>query len=286
MQADRKTSLKVGVCQVAPLIGDPVTSLRRTCEAIERVAGAGADVVVLPELAVSGYAFRDMKEAFGAAEPLDGPAVTAWSDLSGRHDLVVVAGIAERGEDGLAYNSGVVIDGGKLLHVYRKVHLWDFERDRFKPGDDLPPVVETSRGPIGLGICYDLMFPEVSRHLTRAGGRLLCFPTNSPKPADGPAAEFEGEVSMEVVVARATAYVNRAVVVIADRGGPEERGNEWVGCSVVADADGQIVAVADGADPTEFVADVDLGAAIDRRWGYCSDVDADRRPELYRQMLS
>jgi predicted amidohydrolase len=140
----------------------------------------------------------------------------------------------------------------------------------------MPPVVATGVGRIGVGICYDLMFPEVARSLSARGAEIMCFPTNSPVDK----VQAPGD-PMEVVVARATAHVNRAAVVVCDRHGVE-RGVDWVGCSCIVDPLGRLLAGAAASEATLVEACIDLEQARDRRWGERSHIDRDRRPELYR----
>jgi predicted amidohydrolase len=234
-------------------------------------------VIVLPELASSGYVFRDRDEAALLAEPLDGPAVSQWGELAADLGVVVVAGLCERGEDGAVFNSAVVLGESGLRAAYRKVHLWDTEKLVFTAGDAAPPVV-TVAGQVRLGvlICYDLEFPEWVRVPALAGAQLLCVPTNwprFPRPA--------GQRPIEVVRAQAAASVNRMFVAACDRVGAE-RGVDWVGGSVIVDADGwPLAGPAPGDDELLLSADCRLGDAVDKATSDRNDVFADRRTDLY-----
>ena len=101
--------------------------------AVEEAAEQAADLVVLPELAQSGYVFKDVQEARSVAEHLDGPSVREWADLSRRLQLVLVAGFCERGPDGHLFNSCVLIDHGQVRATYRKAHLWDLRERVLQP---------------------------------------------------------------------------------------------------------------------------------------------------------
>ena len=110
------------------------------------------------------------------------------------------------------------------------------ESSLFVAGGERPPVVETALGRIGIGICYDLWFPELARDLAVRGADLLAVPSNlSASPAQ------TGLPHLDVVVAIATAHVNRVHLVLADRC-RTERGNEWLGAALVVDADGTLLA--------------------------------------------
>ena len=164
---------------------------------------------------------------------------------------------------------------GALLARYRKLHLWGREKLVFAPGDEPPPVVETPVGRLGLGICFDLWFPEHVRALALAGAEIAVFPSNfsHSEPQDG-------LPHLDVVTAIAMAHVNRLHLVVSDRCGTE-RGQRWVGSTLVVDADGVLLGLApDDDQPCAVHATVDLAASRDKRWGIYNDVLADRRPGL------
>jgi predicted amidohydrolase len=268
--------LRVACQQIPPRVGDPEGNRALTRDAVREAVAAGAGLVVLPELSTSGYVFESAGEAHAAAEPADGPTLRAWAEEATRGDAIVVGGFCELGGDGLLYNSAAVVDGGGVLAVYRKIHLWDREQLVFEPGSERAPVVETRVGRIGVGICYDLSFPEIARGLTLAGAELVALPANFPgSPRPG------GERPIEITVAMATAHLNHVFVAVCDRCGAE-RGVEWVGGSVVCDEWGWILA----GPPPDFgpglvVADCDLSRARNKAWNERNDVLGDRRPGLY-----
>jgi 5-aminopentanamidase len=269
----------VACCQLAPRLGDVEANAAAGAAAIREAAAAGAELVVLPELATCGYMLASAEEARVLAQPPDGPALGAWIDAARATGALVVAGFAERGEDGRVYDSAALLDGSGVLAVYRKTHLWDTEKLLFAPGDELPPVVDTRAGRIGLLICYDLEFPENARGLALRGAELLAVPTNWPLVARPP-----GERAPELLNAMAVARANRVVVAVADRVGTEH-GVEWTGASAIVDPYGWPLAEAPPR-VARIAARVDLARARDKRWldgraPQHADVLADRRPELY-----
>jgi predicted amidohydrolase len=269
--------VRVACQQIAPAVGDLEGNRRLTSDAIGAAVTAGAQVVVLPELATSGYVFESAEEARSCAEPADGPTLRSWSQEAARGDAVVVGGFCELGDDGLLYNAAALVDATGVVAVYRKIHLWDREQLFFEPGSECAPVVETRFGRIGVQVCYDLNFPEVVRGLALAGADLVVLPTNSPRfPRP------EGERPMEIVLAMASAHLNHVFFAVCDRCGAE-RGVEWVGGSVVCDEWGWILA----GPPSDFgpglvLAECDLARARAKAWNERNDVLGDRRPELYR----
>jgi 5-aminopentanamidase len=287
---DSTAMTRVACCQLRPAFGDPAANREQAADAVARAAAAGAQVVVLPELASSGYVFESRAEARACAEPADGETVRRWARLAAEHDLVIVGGFCElAGEE--VFNSAALVDAGGLRAVYRKAHLWDAERLWFTPGSAAPPVVATAAGSIAVMICYDLEFPEWVRLPALAGTQLLCAPVNwpaQPQPTQAqptlpqPApARPAGQRPMDVVKVQAEAAMNRMFIAVCDRAG-QERGVDWVEGSVIVDADGWPLAGGSAsAGETMILAECRLADALSKSVSPLSDVHADRRPDLY-----
>jgi 5-aminopentanamidase len=147
----------------------------------------------------------------------------------------------------------------------------------FDRGDDLPMVVDTEHGRIGVMLCYDIEFPEWVRAVALSGADLLCAPVNwplLPRPA--------GERPTEMVRALAGAGMNRMPIAVCDRVGVE-RGQDWVGGSVIVDADGYPMVMAEFGKAGVIIADVDLQESRVKRINAHNDVHGDRRTDLYRR---
>ena len=270
------SDVRVAAVRFGPELGALDANRRASVGAIARAAAAGARLVVLPELASSGYCFHDAGEARAAAETVPGPTTRAWQEAARLGGLVVVGGICELDEHGTVRNSAVVVDAGGVLGRYRKLHLWGHEPRWFVAGDERPPVVETAVGRIGLGVCYDLWFPELTRDLAARGAEIVAVPANfSASPAQ------QGLPHLDVVTAIATAHVNRVHLVLADRC-RTERGSEWLGAALVVDADGSLLAGPPPGDGEAMaLADVDPCRARDKAWDGSNDLLADRRTDIY-----
>lgn len=279
-------AVRVAVGQLAIGVGEPEANRTAAAAAITEAAERGARIVVLPELTPSGYVFDDAAEARRLGEPADGPTAAHWGRLAATHDIVIVGGFAELGDDAQLYNSAMLVDRSGLRAVYRKVHLWHAEADFFAEGAAEPPVVDTRFGRIAMMICYDVEFPEWVRLPALAGAELLAVPTNwpaEPVPA--------GERPMVTVNVQVAAFANRMFVAAACRCA-DERGVSWVGGSIIAGPDGYPLAGPasvggvtgrEGAASSELlVADCDLAQARSKATGPRNDAHADRRPELYR----
>jgi predicted amidohydrolase len=167
--------VEVGIAQIS---GEPyaVEANRSRCEdALARAFGAGADLVVLPEMIVSGYV-TDADRLLAIAEPVPGPTTERWAGIAKAADGYIVGGLCERDGERL-FNTAVAVGPNGVIGHYRKTHLFSDEKFAFTPGDLGFPLVSTRFGTIGICVCYDLRFVEVVRLLALQGAELICVPT-------------------------------------------------------------------------------------------------------------
>ncbi|MFW0795231.1 nitrilase-related carbon-nitrogen hydrolase [Gordonia sp. CPCC 205515] len=255
---------------LAPQIGEFEANCSRIESAITEAVAAGADIIVLPELATSGYVFDSHVEALRLAVPSDHQALSRWSAVAG--SATVVVGFCELSPDGRVFNSAAVVDRTGVRGVYRKCHLWDREKLIFTPGDRPPLLVETTHGRLAIMICYDLEFPEFTRAAALAGADLFAAPVNWPLMST-PA----GERPAEQIMAMATARMNGVFVACTDRTGVE-RGQQWTAGTTIIGTDGWVI----GRDLAGcVVADCDLSVARSKKLATSADAFADRRPDVY-----
>jgi predicted amidohydrolase len=298
------TGTVVAVAQLALAVGEPEANREAARAAAADAALAGARLLVLPELADSGYVFADAGEArrsalpaaaYGAsaaasatapaalaAAPAAAPRTTlaGWRSLAAQHDLVIAGGFCELGGNGKLYNSAALVDASGTRAVYRKAHLWDTEKTIFTPGDGAPPVVDLPFGRVSLMICYDLEFPEWVRLAALSGADLIAAPvawaaSGSPSPP--------GERSGEIVAVQAAASANGIYIAVADHCGTD-RGTGWLGGSVILGRGGYPQAgPPSGSRPAVLTATVDLTLARNKRISELNDLFTDRRTDLYER---
>jgi N-carbamoylputrescine amidase len=276
--------LSAAACQYAPAVGD-LSGNRLLAERWARRASAeGARLIVLPELAASGYTFRSQEEAAASSEGRDGPTVSAWVDLCRELDVYLVAGFAEADGD-RRYNSAAVVGPSGLLGVYRKAHLFNDEKSFFEPGDSGFLVFDLGVCRVGVLICYDLWFPEAARVLTLRGAEVVAVPTNWVANFRSPAVDGRGW-TMGDYASVAVATQNQVFVVAADRIGVE-RGVEFVGCSCAVAPNGAMLAgPAAPAEEGLLVVELDLEwVTRARQRTPRNHTLEDRRPELYAPLL-
>lgn len=224
----------VAVAQFAPgeNTAENLDSIRRFAEEAQRV---GASLLVLPEYA-SFTAPRFDERIVEHAEPLDGPFLTAVSQLAQQRSLGIVAGMIEAIPDrATAYNTVVMIQGdGEIAATYRKVHLYDAlgvrESEWIEPGGVQPaPTMDIGGIRFGAQTCYDLRFPESSRMLLDAGADVVIV---AAQWVPGPLKEDHWTTLL-----RARAIENTAYVI-----GAGQRGPTGSGCSMIVDPMGVVVA--------------------------------------------
>jgi 5-aminopentanamidase len=273
--------VRVASCQIAPDVERPDRNAGLALAAIAGAIDAGAQLVVLPELVNSGYVFTSVDEARAAAVPVDSELLAGWAGEASRGDAVIVGGFCELAPDGRLYNSSALVDGDGVRAVYRKLHLWGEEPRWFAHGDQRAPVIETRHGRIGLAVCYDIEFPELTRGLALDGAEVIALPANWPlDPLP------DGERPILHSLAMMTAYLSKVYVAVCDRCGTE-RGLEFQGGSVIASPDGWLRAgpVPDRGAQT-LIAECDLVRAREKRNGEHNDAFADRRPGYYAAALA
>jgi predicted amidohydrolase len=269
--------MRVAVAQMEPRLGEKERNLESCVKRMEEAAAAGAELLVLPECAIPGYMFDSLDEAQRFAEEIPGPSTERLEVECGRLGLHTVCGLLERDGDGVR-NAAVLVGPDGLIATYRKTHLPYLGVDRFaKPGDELE-VHDTPLGRIGIEICYDLRFPEVTRALALRGADLVAHPTNFPM-----AARVQTEL---ITVARAAE--NRIYLLTANRVGKERRG-EFCGWSQIVDPYGKRLAEAGEAEEALLVADVDVERARDKDYVIPGEYElylfGHRRPELYGALV-
>ena len=269
--------IRVSCIQFEPRFGAVAANIAGASDLVRAAAAGGSRLIVLPELASTGYVFESEAEAQSLAEPVpDGPTTRAWAALAAELDVHIVAGIAEAAGDVL-YNAAVVVGPGGYIGTYRKAHLWDRENVFFARGDLGFPVFATALGKVGVAICYDGWFPETFRQLALGGAEIVCIPTNWVPMPDQPA----GEAAMANTLHRAAAHSNGIFIACADRVGIE-RGQPFEGQSLIIGPKGWPLAGPASRDRTETLsAVVDLDAAGRKDLNAFNSVLRDRRTDIY-----
>ena len=267
--------IKIAGIQMEPLIKDNERNLARCIEFMKTVAKDGTQMIIFPEAALSGYVFHSLEEALPYLEPVPGPSTEIISDYCRKLNVNVIIGILE--QDGSKYyNTAAFIGPHGFVGKYRKLHLPYVGIDRFLNHGDLPlNVYDTDVGKIGLGVCYDLDFPEHSRSLAILGAEVIVTVTNWP----------EGIEFIPEHVIQTRAYENHVYLIAVNRVG-NERGIRFFGRSKVVDYTGISIVEAKPYQEDILYAEIDPSLAREKFQVIVPgeieiDCIRDRRPEFY-----
>jgi N-carbamoylputrescine amidase len=270
----------------AAFSSDLDANVARVTELCREAAGRGAQVILPSELFEGPYFPREQRDVyFALARPLERhPTIAHFRALASELGAVIPVSFFERA--GQAYfNSVAVIDAdGALLGTYRKSHIPDgpgyTEKFYFNPGDTGFKAWMTRHGVLGVGICWDQWFPECARAMALKGADLLLYPTAIGSEPHAPALDTRPLWQRAML---GHAVCNMAAVIAANRVG-DEGGQRFYGYSFITDHTGEKLAELPG--PAEGVIDavLDLEAMRRERAGF--GFFRDRRPDLYRVLLS
>lgn len=179
----RCNRLKISIAQLQAS-QDKEVNINKAKEYVRKAKEEKADIVVFPEIYMIFVPVKSGIKLADIAEPIDGNFVNRMSSIAKENQIYLTFGMYEEkpGEKKRAYNTVVLINReGEVIYTYRKTHLYDAfitkESDRVIPGDKPAEVIETDIGKIGLLICYEIRFPEISRNLTLDGADVLIVPT-------------------------------------------------------------------------------------------------------------
>jgi predicted amidohydrolase len=260
--------MRVGFYQFCPVFGHVHLNREKVVEKLSRVE---ADLLVLPELAFTGYHFRERAEIFPLAEdPADSPTIDSLAELCGRQNFFIVTGFAEKRGKQL-YNSAVLIGPDGLIHVYRKIQLFLNEKGIFQPGNIPLQVQEVKGVKIGMMICFDWIFPEISRILALQGADIICHPSN-----------LVLSYCQSAMLTRC--LENSVFAITANRFGIESRphGNlRFTGKSQIVSPTGILLYRARSQREELMILEIDPILARDKKMTEKNDLITDRRPEMY-----
>jgi len=178
-----KESFEVALAQISCKQGDKTENLRKMQKFVIKAKKKGADLVIFPELSSTGYVLRD--QIYELAEKIPGPLTGVMEETAEKNGIYIIFGMPELSEKTQAtlYNTAVLIGPEGLIGKYRKMYLPThsvFEEKRyFRPGYQTV-AVDTELGKIGLIICYDIYFPEVTRLTRLEGAQLIVCISASP----------------------------------------------------------------------------------------------------------
>ncbi|MBN2174236.1 MAG: hypothetical protein JW731_08900 [Bacteroidales bacterium] len=257
--------IRAGFIQFNPELGDPKKNMESLSALLDK--SAGANLVVIPELANSGYNYESKEQAFSLAESADnGEFVRFLSNKARQLNLFIVAGFNELDRSKL-YNSAMLVGPNGIIGKYRKLHLFMNEFDFFERGNLGLPVFDLGFCKVGILICFDWVFPEVWRILTIKGADIICHPSNLVLPYAQQAVPVYG-------------LINKTFNITANRYGTE-REVTFSGRSIISDTEGKTIHTAVKDADEVFITNLDLDKSRNKMITLRNNVITDRLPGEY-----
>lgn len=260
--------MRVGFYQFRPLFGKPEHNYKKIINALENI---NADLIVLPELALTGYYFRDKSEVLKYAEdPDNSDRLNGLIDLAKSRNMHLVIGFAEKRNE-QCFNSAALIGPTGIEHIYRKIHLFNEEKFCFDPGDT-PYIVNNINGvKVGIMICFDWVFPEVTRTLAMQGTQIICQPSN-----------LVLSFCQQTMLARC--IENKVFAITANRYGIDKRPQgslKFTGKSQIVAPGGKLLQRAVSQRDALYITEINPDEANNKMITEHNHLFSDRRPEFY-----
>jgi 5-aminopentanamidase len=245
--------VRVYLAQMHPTLHDKKTNLEKIEKFMDEAANQDADLILFPELALTGYFTREKTPEL--AEDTNGESISLICKYAQKYKLKVVIGFPEK-KKGEFYNSACFIDeNGLVIGTYQKTHLWGEEPKYFKAGSDFP-VWDTNIGKIGIMICFDTEFPECARELAMNGAEIILAPTANMLPCD----------QQQRIFIKARAAENQVFVFTTNRIGVEET-TTFFGESAAASPTGETLVLADRTE-SGYLVEINLNEIAQARKDY------------------
>ncbi len=258
----------LGFVQFAPVFGEKQKNFNAVEELLK---GLNADLLVLPELFATGYAFQSQEEVLSLSEVPGKETSLFLRHIAGISHATIVAGFIER-ENSSLYNAAMMVDAAGIIGIYRKLHLFNKEKLWFTPGDRVPEVFSVKRVKIGMMICFDWIFPETCRTLALKGVQVIAHPSNLVLPW-----------AQQAMITRC--LENHVFAVTANRIGREKRGADdftFTGQSQITGCKGEILAYAPDDKDWVQITDINPTEANDKSVNPYNDLFIDRRNNFYK----
>ena len=260
------------------VVRDGPGNLARLEALAQGAARRGADLVLFPEACLTGYAIGD--QAWEGSLSLDDPLIGETGRLARRLGVDLAVGLMERSENGRLHLTQVLMSRkGDLAGVYRKTHLGPTEKERFWPGRE-SGVVDLDYARLGLQLCFDAHFPELSTIQADKGAELILAAHASPRQE-----EPEEKLERWLRYLAARAYDNTVFVAACNPVGDNGQGWTFSGTALILGPKGQVLDSHAGDGPGMALAELsaaELERIANSRMG---NFRANRRPGLYQRLV-
>jgi predicted amidohydrolase len=262
----------LSLVQFAPDFGNKESNIKKIHNFIDNT---NTDIIVFPELALTGYDFKDRNEVMKYADDFESPVIQEVAEKAQQQNKIIIFGFPEKSDNGKnLFNSAAALFPDKELNtVYRKTHLFFRERFCFDEGDTGFFNIYYKKWDlnIGLMICYDWRFPEAARTLALKGADLIVSPSNLV-------------TNVWEISSKSRALENKVYLAVANRIGTENRnGNELLfnGKSVIYKYNAEEIAKASSEQEQIITAKIEPQNTRKKSFNEYNDIFSDRRPKFY-----
>jgi predicted amidohydrolase len=260
--AEAPSILRIGLAQIDCALGDVAGNAERHLAWIERARSEKVDLLVFPELSLTGYRLLHLTSR--VALPADSPVLSRLAEAAG--PMTVVLGFVEEDGRGILHNGAALLRQGEPVWVHRKLYLPTygiFQEERFLGAGNRLDLAPLPWGKTGVLVCEDLWYPDLARRLATAGARLIVVISAGPGRVGAgplPASHENWEL-----LTRSTALVNTCWIAYCNRVGWEE-GSFYPGGSHIVRPGGELTERAPILEEHLLVTEIDLRDADRLRW--------------------
>lgn len=259
----RRSKIKVGLAQIDCRLGDLEANLAHHLEWIANARAEGVELLLFPELSLSGYRLLHLTPRL-AIQPARSPYIEALRKAA--PEMAVVVGCVEEDDHGALYNTALLLAGGEITHVHRKLYLPTygiFQEGRFFSEGRKLGMAELFGNPFGVLICEDFWHSDPAEKLARKGAKLIAVISASPGRI-GPDPMPPSQEAWESLT-RASALLNTSWILYCGRVGWEE-GSFYTGGSHIVRPGGEILARGPYLEEHLLTAEIDLREVDRLRW--------------------
>ncbi len=268
--------IRIASVAMRSVVGETTANLARMEKFVREAQDKGVKLICFPEMCATGYSIENDILHYG--EPIPGHATDAVVQMAKTYDMAILAGIAEKGQDGRLSISHFVATSQGILGVYRKIHLGSVEKGLYQSGRRLP-VFQFGRFTFGIELCYDAHFPELSTILAMKGAEAIFIPHASPH--ENPSEKRDRW--MRYLAARA--YDNSLFVVTCNQADLHRKGFALPGVAIILDPRGRVMKAFIGGGEGMIISDLKASELDEVRGDGKRFFLRHRRPEIYRDLL-
>ena len=253
-------------------VGRTSENLDKMASWIKQAKDQAAQLICFPELNVTGYSTKaDIK---GCAEPIPGPISDRLEQMAHENRIVILAGMAEKDEKNRIFATHLVVTPQSIAGSYRKIHIAPPEINIFSPGSSVP-LFDVNGVKVGIQLCYDAHFPELSTRMAIDGADIIFMPHASPRGT--PQKKFDSWMRH----LKARAYDNSVFIVACNQVGKNTNGLDFPGIAVAIEPSGNVLQRHTSVRESIMIADLKADMLSDVRNHKMRYFLPNRRPDLY-----